>query len=108
MKTMEEMYRFLTYVNSDMDYEMLKTFLMANCIPITRKEKGFGGPIRNIYMGNLGTANIEVYVDPENYDAAKALMETDFSELAEDAFDGGENPETKNDPEDSGDGDTTQ
>ena len=86
MDKMEDRYTFLTYADSDMDYEMIKTFLAANDIPVTMREKGFGGPIRNIYMGNLGTANIEVFVDPENFDRAKELLDADYSDLAEAAF----------------------
>ena len=79
-------YRKLTSVTSTMEYDLIKTLLGAEGIPVMYKERGFGGPIRNVYFGNLKTANMEVYVNAEHYDAAKALLDTDFSDLVDREF----------------------
>ena len=76
----------LTTVTSNVEYDLLKTFLESEGIPVMYKERGFGGPIRSVYFGNLKTANMEVYVNAEHYDAAKALLDTDFSDLADREF----------------------
>ena len=78
--------RKLTTVTSNVEYDLLKTFLESEGIPVMYKEHGFGGPIRSVYFGNLKTANMEVYVNAENYDAAKALLDTDFSDLVDQEF----------------------
>ncbi len=79
-------FRKLTTVTSNVEYDLLKTFLESEGIPVMYKEHGFGGPIRSVYFGNLKTANMEVFVNAENYEAAKALLDTDFSNLADREF----------------------
>lgn len=102
MRKKEEMYRLLTHLSSELEYDMLKNFLAANDIPVTRLDRGFGGPIRSIYLGNLKTADIEVYVDPENYEAAKELVESDYSNLVDEAFDDGADIGSDEDSPDEG------
>ena len=71
---------------SDMEFAMTRSFLEANGIKVTSREKGFGGPIRSIFMGTFTTANIEIFVDPRDLEEAKELLKTDFSELAEEEW----------------------
>ncbi len=88
MDKMMEGCAFLTMAYSDVEMDMIKAFLEASGISVITREKGFGGPIRSVYMGSLMPANIEVYVAPQDLDQAVALLETDFSALAEEAYDG--------------------
>lgn len=88
MKHLEDEYAFLTMAYSDVEHDLIKTFLEANGIPVVTREKGFGGPIRSIYMGSMMPANIEIFVAADQLDQASLLLETDFSGLAESVFDG--------------------
>lgn len=87
MERFEDRYAFLKMAYTDMELTMTKNFLEANGIPVTVREKGFGGPIRSIFMGHFMPANIEIFVDPKDLEAAKLLLQEDFSELAEDGWD---------------------
>ena len=52
----DQEFRKLTTVTSNVEYDLLKTFLESEGIPVMYKEHGFGGPIRSVYFGNLKTA----------------------------------------------------
>lgn len=86
MERFDDRYALLKVAYSDMEFAMTRSFLEANGIKVTSREKGFGGPIRSIFMGTFTTANIEIFVDPGDLEEAKALLKTDFSELAEEEW----------------------
>ncbi len=87
MERFEDRYAFLKMVYSDMELTMTKSFLEANGIPVTVREKGFGGPIRSIFMGNFMPANIEIFVKPTDLEPARQLLQEDCSDLAEEGWD---------------------
>lgn len=97
----EDQYTYLTMADSDMDFILLKHYLNANGIQVITREKGFGGPIRSIFMGNFTPAHIEVFVKDSDYEeAAKLLDYEEFSaeldeELGLDADDWDEGGEKK-------------
>ncbi len=76
----EDQYTYLTMADSDMDFILLKNYLSANGIQVITREKGFGGPIRSIFMGNFTPAHIEVFVKDSDYEAAAALL--DYEEFS--------------------------
>lgn len=76
----EDQYTYLTMADSDMDFILLKNYLSANGIPVITKEKGFGGPIRSIFMGNFTPAHIEVYVKDSDFEEAAKLL--DYEEFS--------------------------
>lgn len=71
----EDQYTFLTMVYSDIDMILLKNYLSVNGIPVIIREKGFGGPIRSIFMGSFTPAHIEVFVKESDYDEAMLLLD---------------------------------
>ncbi|KNZ42582.1 putative signal transducing protein [Acetobacterium bakii] len=77
---LEDQYTYLTMANSDIDMVLLKNYLSANGIPVITREKGFGGPIRSIFMGNFTPAHIEVFVKESDYDEAVRLL--DYEEFS--------------------------
>lgn len=77
----ENQYTYLTMAYSDMDLTLLKNYLSANGIPVITREKGFGGPIRSIFMGSFTPAHIEVFVKESDYD--DAIMLLDYEEFNE-------------------------
>lgn len=77
----ENQYTYLTMAYSDMDLTLLKNYLSANGIPVITREKGFGGPIRSIFMGSFTPAHIEVFVKESDYDEAVMLL--DYEEFNE-------------------------
>lgn len=83
---MEDRYTLLKVAYSDMECATIKSFLEANGINVTTREKGFGGPIRSIFMGTFTAANIEIFVDPKDLKTAQSLIATDCSELAEEEW----------------------
>ncbi len=100
----EDQYIYLTMADTDMDFILLKNYLSANGIPVITKEKGFGGPIRSIFMGNFTPAHIEVFVKESDFDEAVRLLDyEEFSaeldeELGLDADDYDDSEEKKNKP----------
>ncbi|MDO4288295.1 MAG: DUF2007 domain-containing protein [Eubacterium sp.] len=86
MERFEDRYAFLKMAYTDMELTMTKNFLEANGIPVTVREKGFGGPIRSIFMGRFMPANIEIFVNPEDLAAARELLQEDFSELVDEEW----------------------
>ena len=48
MERFEDRYALLKVAYSDMEFAMTRSFLEANGIKVTSREKGFGGPIRSI------------------------------------------------------------
>ncbi|AFA50264.1 DUF2007 domain-containing protein [Acetobacterium woodii] len=100
----EDQYIYLTMADTDMDFILLKNYLSANGIPVITKEKGFGGPIRSIFMGNFTPAHIEVFVKESDFDEAVRLLDyEEFSaeldeELGLDADDYDDSEEEKNKP----------
>ncbi|WP_414732962.1 hypothetical protein [Acetobacterium carbinolicum] len=76
----EDQYIYLTMADSDMDFILLKNYLKANGIPVITKEKGFGGPIRSIFMGNFTPAHIEVFVKESDLEEAIKLL--DYEEFS--------------------------
>jgi|LGOV01.1.fsa_nt_gb hypothetical protein len=73
----EDQYRFLTTADSDMDMILMKNYLEVNQILVITREKGFGGPIRSIFMGSFTPAHIEVFVKKSDYEEAKQLLDYD-------------------------------
>lgn len=71
----KDQFTFLTMVYTDMELTLLKNYLSANGIPITTREKGFGGPIRSLFMGSFTPAQIEIFVKKEDYEDATMLMD---------------------------------
>ncbi|MGL4607673.1 MAG: hypothetical protein ACRCU3_09440 [Eubacteriaceae bacterium] len=71
----ENQFIFLTMAYSDIELTLLRNYFLANGIPIITKEKGFGGPIRSIFMGNFTPAHIEVFVKERDYDDALMLLD---------------------------------
>lgn len=100
----EDQYIYLTMADTDMDFILLKNYLSANGISVITKEKGFGGPIRSIFMGNFTPAHIEVFVKESDFDEAVRLLDyEEFSaeldeELGLDADDWDDSEEKKNKP----------
>ncbi|MEG0075793.1 MAG: hypothetical protein RR310_08830 [Eubacterium sp.] len=82
MKRLEDKYAFLKMAYTDMEFTLTKNYLEANGIRVTTREKGFGGPIRGIFMGNFTPANIEMFVEPTDFEIAKTLLKADFSSFA--------------------------
>jgi hypothetical protein len=78
----ENQYIYLTMADSDMDFILIKNYLNANGIPVIAREKGFGGPIRSIFMGNFMPAHIEVMVRESDHEEALRLL--DFEEFSAD------------------------
>lgn len=76
----ENQYTYLTMADTDMEFILLKNYLSANGIPVITREKGFGGPIRSIFMGNFMPAHIEVYVKESDYEDAVRLL--DYEEFS--------------------------
>ncbi|MDD3307261.1 MAG: DUF2007 domain-containing protein [Acetobacterium sp.] len=76
----EDQYTYLTMADSDMDFILLKNYLNANGISVITKEKGFGGPIRSIFMGSFTPAHIEVFVKDSDYEEAAKLL--DYEEFS--------------------------
>jgi hypothetical protein len=76
----EDQYTYLTMADTDMEFILLKNYLSANGIPVITREKGFGGPIRSIFMGNFMPAHIEVYVKESDYEDAVRLL--DYEEFS--------------------------
>ncbi|MCQ4822981.1 hypothetical protein, partial [Eubacterium callanderi] len=79
MERFEDRYALLKVAYSDMEFPVTRSFLEANGIKVTSREKGFGGPIRSIFMGTFTTANIEIFVDPGDLEEAKNLFSAVFS-----------------------------
>ena len=77
---LEDQYTYLTMAHSDIDMILLKNYLSANGIPVITPEKGFGGPIRSIFMGNFTPAHIEVFVKESDFDEAARLL--DYEEFS--------------------------
>jgi hypothetical protein len=71
----EDQYTYLTMAGTDMEFLLIKNYLSANGIPVITKEKGFGGPIRSIFMGNFTPAHIEVFVRESDYEEATMLLD---------------------------------
>jgi hypothetical protein len=71
----EDQYEFLTMAYTDMEFILMKNYLKANGIPVITREKGFGGPIRSIYMGSFMPAHIEVFVKKSDYEKAAILLD---------------------------------
>lgn len=71
----EDQYTYLTMASTDIEFLLLKNYLSANGIPVITKEKGFGGPIRSIFMGNFTPAHIEVFVRESDYEEAATLLD---------------------------------
>lgn len=71
----EDQYTYLTMADTDMEFILLKNYLGANGIPVITREKGFGGPIRSIFMGNFTPAHIEVYVKESDFEEAVMLLD---------------------------------
>lgn len=71
----EDQYKYLTMADTDIEFLLLKGYLDANGIPVITREKGFGGPIRSIFMGNFTPAHIEVFVRESDYDEAVMLLD---------------------------------
>lgn len=83
----ENQFTYLTMAYSDIDMILLKNYLSANGIPVITREKGFGGPIRSIFMGNFTPAHIEVFVKESDYDEAMRLIDyEEFSAELDDEF----------------------
>lgn len=76
----EDQYTYLTMADSDMDFILLKNYLNANGIRVITREKGFGGPIRSIFMGSFTPAHIEVFVKDSDYEEAVKLL--DYEEFS--------------------------
>ncbi|HEY5556174.1 hypothetical protein [Acetobacterium sp.] len=76
----ENQFTYLTMAHSDIDMILLKNYLSANGIPVITREKGFGGPIRSIFMGSFSPAHIEVFVKESDYD--EAMMLIDYEEFS--------------------------
>lgn len=76
----EDQYTYLTMADTDMEFILLKNYLSANGIPVITREKGFGGPIRSIFMGNFMPAHIEVYVKESDLEDAVRLL--DYEEFS--------------------------
>ncbi len=76
----EDQYTYLTMADSDMDFILLKNYLNAHGIEVITREKGFGGPIRSIFMGNFTPAHIEVFVKDSDFEAALELL--DYEEFS--------------------------
>ena len=53
MERFEDRYALLKVAYSDMEFAVTRSFLEANGIKVTSREKGFGGPIRSIFMLSL-------------------------------------------------------
>ncbi len=87
MQRLEDKYALLKVAYSDMEYTLICNFLKANGIQVTIREKGFGGPIRSLFMGSFTPANIEIFVDKADYETARTLLDTDYSEVVDDYFD---------------------
>ncbi|MBC3888441.1 hypothetical protein GH810_08990 [Acetobacterium paludosum] len=99
----EDQYIYLTMATTDIEFLLLKNYLSVNGIPVITKEKGFGGPIRSIFMGNFTPAHIEVFVRDSDYDEAAMLLDyekfnAELDEELELAQDGDEDDEEKNKP----------
>jgi len=77
---LEDQFTYLTMAYSDIDMILLKNYLSANGIPVITREKGFGGPIRSIFMGSFTPAHIEVFVKESDYDEAARLI--DYEEFS--------------------------
>ena len=58
MERFEDRYALLKVAYSDMEFAVTRSFLEANGIKVTSREKGFGGPIRSIFMRYLWTREI--------------------------------------------------
>lgn len=76
----EDQYTYLTMADSDMDFILLKNYLNAHGIEVITREKGFGGPIRSIFMGNFTPAHIEVFVKDSDFEMALELL--DYEEFS--------------------------
>lgn len=72
---MEDQYKYLTMADTDIEFLLLKNYLEVNGIPVITQEKGFGGPIRSIFMGNFTPAHIEVFVRESDYEEAAMLLD---------------------------------
>jgi hypothetical protein len=99
----EDQYTYLTMASTDMEFLLLKNYLSANGIPVITKEKGFGGPIRSIFMGNFTPAHIEVLVRESDYEEAATLLDyekfnAELDEELEMAQDDSEEDDLKNKP----------
>lgn len=99
----EDQYTYLTMASTDMEFLLLKNYLSANGIPVITKEKGFGGPIRSIFMGNFTPAHIEVFVRESDYEEAATLLDyekfnAELDEELELAQDDSEEDDLKNKP----------
>ncbi|MEG0379602.1 MAG: hypothetical protein RR614_14090 [Eubacterium sp.] len=86
MERLEDRYAFLKMAYTDIEFLLTKNFLEANGIRVTTREKGFGGPIRSIFMGNFMPANIEIFVEPVDLEMAKKLLKTDYSDFIDDEW----------------------
>ncbi|MBC3797729.1 DUF2007 domain-containing protein [Acetobacterium tundrae] len=99
----EDQYIYLTMAATDIEFLLLKNYLSVNGIPVITKEKGFGGPLRSIFMGNFTPAHIEVFVRDSDYDEAAMLLDyekfnAELDEELELAQNGDEEDEEKNKP----------
>ncbi|MBC3804847.1 hypothetical protein GH808_10430 [Acetobacterium fimetarium] len=99
----EDQYTYLTMASTDIEFLLLKNYLSANGIPVITKEKGFGGPIRSIFMGNFTPAHIEVFVRESDYEEAATLLDyekfnAELDEELELAQDDSEEDDLKNKP----------
>lgn len=97
----EDQYKYLTMADTDIEFLLLKSYLDANGIPVITREKGFGGPIRSIFMGNFTPAHIEVFVRESDYDEAVMLLDyeefnAELDEELEMGLDNEEEEEDKN------------
>jgi hypothetical protein len=67
-------FKKVAQVNSDIEYQLIKSLLDSCDIPSYLHGEGFGSPVKSIIFGDFSYSSMDVYVDDENYKVAKEIL----------------------------------
>lgn len=76
-----DQFTYLKMADDEKEFQEVRSYLKMHGIDVIAAEKGFGsGPVREIFMGHIEAAHIEILVKDSQY--LKALTLLDFQEFS--------------------------